>query len=108
MTQTAEDNVADDPEYDGNEEWDEQDYEGVEGVDNPEAAAKEPTEITAPVLDEDSEDTENLSATELDTTVGLKHNGMTTTRKRSFNEVEGEPEDDLSLCMHSLPPMILY
>jgi len=98
------DNIGAEAEYiDGNEEWDEPDHDedAPEGETDPEAAAedRDQTDATRPAPTVEPE-----AANAINPLLFVKgktaHPDESTAplRKRSFSEVEVEPEDDLKLC----------
>jgi hypothetical protein len=95
------DNTGAEAEYiDENEEWDEQDHDkdAPEGEPDQEAAAEDQdqTDATAPV---ESEKADGMDPRLFVKGTIVHHDESTApVRKRSFSEVEGEPEDDLKLC----------
>lgn len=97
------DNTGAEAEYIDDEEWDEQDHDkdALERETDPEAAAQDQgqTDATTPAPRVEPE-----GADAIDPLVFVKgktaHHDESTApvRKRSFSEVEVEPEDDLKLC----------
>lgn len=98
------DNTGAEAEYiDDNEEWDEQDHDedAPEGEIDPEAAAEDQgqADATTPAPKVEPEEADAIDPLLFVKGKSAHHDESTVpVRKRSFSEVEVEPEDDLKLC----------